>query len=92
MRGYKKKVILIKNTGSDMFEEAFFVLKSDNKEEKRQINLTRDMVYEANRVIDEKVVDDRKRKSAVILASIISFLSGALISVSVCTVLILCLR
>ncbi|MBO5908370.1 MAG: hypothetical protein J6Q67_01085 [Clostridia bacterium] len=92
MRGYKKKVILIKNTGSDMFEEAFFVLKSDNKEENRQINLTRDMVYEANRVIDEKVVDDRKRKSAVILASLISFLSGALISVSVCTVLILCLR
>ena len=92
MRGYKKKVILIKNTGSDMFEEAFFVLKSDNKEENRQINLTRDMVYEANKVIDEKVADDRKRKSAVILASLISFLSGALISVSVCTVLILCLR
>ena len=92
MRGYKKKVIFIKNTGSEMFEEAFFVLKSDSKEEKKQKKLTRDMVYEANRVIDEKIDSDRKRKICIALTGIISFLCGALISVSVCTVLILCLR
>lgn len=50
------------------------------------------MVYEANRVIDEKIDSDRKRKICIALTGIISFLCGALISVSVCTVLILCLR
>ena len=91
MKQKKKRVIFIKSAGSDMFEEAFFVLKSDKKEENRQENFTRDMVYEANRVIDEKIGNDRKRRVGLLLTGVISFLSGALISMSAATVLILCL-
>ena len=91
MRGYKKKVIYVKSADCDIFDNAFFVLKSDKKEEKDSKNFTRDMVLEANRVIDEKIGNDKKRRITQILIGVISFLIGALISMSASTVLILAL-
>lgn len=87
----KKKVIFVKSAGSDIFEEAYFVLKSDKKKENRQNNLTRDIVCEANRIIDEKIGNDRKRKHTIFFIGALSFLFGALTSMSVALVLILCL-
>ena len=49
------------------------------------------MVYEANRVIDEKIDSDRKRKAALCLTALLSFLFGAFVTLSVYTVLFLCL-
>lgn len=51
MRGYQRKVIHIKNTGSYLFDEAYFVLSRDGE----SLELGEDdMVTEANRIIDDK--------------------------------------
>lgn len=92
MNKEKKKIIFIKSADSDIFDEAYFVLKSAKREEKGRNNLTRDMVYEANRVIEEKIGNDRKRKAALCLTAFIFFILGAFISLSVTVILILCLK
>lgn len=50
MRGYQKKVIYLKNTGSRNFEEAYFVLRSDIDSPKISEG---EMIREANIIIDE---------------------------------------
>ena len=50
MRGCQKKVVYFKNTGSKIFDEAYFVI-SDKPENKRVIS--DDMIAEANRIIEE---------------------------------------
>ena len=50
MRGYQKKVIYLKNTGSRNFEEAYFVLRSDIDSPKISEG---EMIKEANTIIDE---------------------------------------
>ena len=91
MNKEKKKIIFIKSTGSDIFEEAYFVLKSTKFDGKYRENLTRDMVQEANRVIDEKIGAERKRRLILILSALGSFIFGAFLSLTVACVLILCL-
>lgn len=49
MRGYQKKVIYLKNTGSSMFEEAYFIVKPEHKKNAS----TTEMVDEANRILEE---------------------------------------
>ena len=51
MRGYQRKVIHIKNTGSYLFDEAYFVLSRDGEELRLGED---DMVTEANRIINDK--------------------------------------
>ena len=51
MRGYEKKIIHLKNTGSRYFEEAYFIVK-DNKNE-RCTSDKEFMVDEATRIIEE---------------------------------------
>lgn len=51
MKGYQRKVIHIKNTGSYLFDEAYFVLSRDGE----SLRLGEDdMVTEANRIINDK--------------------------------------
>ena len=51
MRGYQRKVIHIKNTGSYLFDEAYLVLSRDG--EALRIGED-DMVTEADRIINDK--------------------------------------
>ena len=50
VRGCQKKIVYLKNTGSEVFDEAYFVIS-----EKAPVdNITEcDMVEEANRILDE---------------------------------------
>ena len=48
LKGIQKNVMVIKLTGSSLFETAFFVLRRDAKEPKHG-----EMVREANRIISE---------------------------------------
>ena len=50
MRGYQKKVIYVKNTGSRHFEEAYFVLRPDSEGASASPD---SMILEANRIINE---------------------------------------
>ena len=58
MRGYQKKVIFLKDTGSHLFDEAYFVVS--RKGEEAHIEQS-DMVYEANRIIKESLSDKELR-------------------------------
>lgn len=53
IKGCRKNVVWIRNTGSDMFEEAYFIV-SDKKTEKNTTDC--DMLTEANRLIAESPV------------------------------------
>lgn len=84
MKGYQKKVIYMKNTGSRHFEEAYFVLRSDSEKENSS---GIDMIEEANRIIEENF-DQRKRG---ILYSgrwyILAFLVGCVLTFVGCAIL-----
>lgn len=49
-KGYKRRVIVVKDTKSRLFDSAYFVLREDASEE--NVN---DMVKEASRIISENV-------------------------------------
>lgn len=72
MRGYQKRVIYLKNTGSDFFKEAYFVIEEDKKTTNSS---TKDLVDEANKIIDENFYrrKNRKIKKAV---PYLAFLAG----------------
>ena len=58
MRGYQKKVIFLKDTGSHLFEEAYFVVS--RKGEEANIGQS-DMIFEANRIIKESLQNKESR-------------------------------
>lgn len=53
MRGYQKRVIYMKNTGSSLFEEAYFIIRSGS--ENSCAATEAGMVEEANRIIKENI-------------------------------------
>ena len=57
MRGYQRRVIYLKNTGSALFDEAYFVVK-ENGGARAQSG---DMVSEATRIIKENSGAKKKR-------------------------------
>ena len=85
MRGYQKKVIFLKDTGSHLFDEAYFVIS--RKGEEAEICKS-DMIFEANRIIKESLGDREKRlkrKNRLFsLATILPFFVGAIITLSIC--------
>lgn len=56
MRGYQKRVIYMKNPGSAVFEEAYFVIKEGNHSSPSG----QDIIKEANRIIEENVSGGKK--------------------------------
>lgn len=81
MKGCQKKVIFIKNTGSRMFDEAYFIISRKSEDSRIEQD---DMVLEANRIIDDSLdgtepgrARDRIRK---ILGYLIPFSAGVVIS------------
>lgn len=81
MRAYQKKVIFLKNTGSELFDEAYFVISCD---ENRRIFSHATMVSEARRIIEENFEEKKRRIKIFSPVSILSFLVGSLISVLAC--------
>lgn len=78
MKGYQKRVIYLKNTGSEIFDEALFFVKTDG--EGRSIE-HKDMVSEANRIIDESLGNytTEGRGRSGLLGFIVPFLLGVLL-------------
>lgn len=82
VRGCQKKIIYLKNTQSDLFDEAYFVIK--NNIDDVRVNEC-DMVEEANRILEESffVETQKSRFKTVVLffkKNIIPFLVGIIIS------------
>lgn len=78
MRGYQRRVIFLKNTGSALFEEAYFVMRSEEMAEGKS---EADMVSEATRIIEENFGKRKKRRKIPrLLTLLFSFLGGALLT------------
>ena len=73
-KGCEKRMIMLKNTGSELFEEAYFILNS-----KKSSSVSHnDMIKEANRIISDNniaIPKEHKPKTGII-QYIIGFLSG----------------
>ena len=89
MRGYQKKVIFLKNTGSHLFDEAYFIVSREGEEAKvGQSN----MVLEANRIIRESIWDSEQSgrgDGGKIKTFLLPFFLGALISAVVSVICLL---
>ena len=86
MRGYQKKVIFLKDTGSSLFDEAYFVISRKGEEAEL---CKSDMIFEANRIIKESLGDREKRlkgKKRLLRADVIlPFFIGAVVALVICT-------
>jgi hypothetical protein len=83
VRGCQKKIIYLKNSGSNFFEEAYFVIKNNSQYE--EISEC-DMIEEANRIVKESFFSEEKQgvvKRLLSLAkrSVLPFLIGAVLGV-----------
>jgi hypothetical protein len=79
VKGYQKRVIYLKNTGSEIFDEALFFVRAENNNT-RQVEYN-DMVNEANRIIDESLGNYGKkgRGRSRLLGFVVPFLLGVLL-------------
>ena len=72
LRGYQKRVIYLKNTGSEIFKEAYFVLE----DEKRVSSSSKKaLVDEANKIIDENFYF-KKSKKFIKIIPYVCFIGG----------------
>ena len=83
VRGCQKKMVYLKNTDSEVFEEAYFVLTDKGTD----IGLSeRDMLKEINRILDECVSEEKTPKGVKIKAFIknkaLPFLIGIIVGIS----------
>lgn len=84
MRGYQKKVIYVKNTGSRHFEEAYFVLRPDSEGASASPD---SMILEANRIINENF---KKRREGFFYSKkwhILAFLLGCATTLALCFII-----
>lgn len=63
MRGYQKRIIHLKNTGSDMFEEAYFVVKETVTTKGGCEGHS--IIDEANRIIEENCIVGKRKNGSV---------------------------
>lgn len=75
IKGAQKRMIVVKTADSEIFEEAYFVLRKSNTGEGE------DMVREANRIIEESGTRRKKSTSGRLLPviSVSCFLCGGLL-------------
>lgn len=62
VRGYQRRIIHLKNTESEMFDEAFFLVNERNSARVGE----KELIREANRIVDESLRNrDSKRKRMI---------------------------
>ena len=84
LRGYQKKIIFLKNLGSDVFDEAYLVINERYEKEKA---VKKNIVIEAEKIINESLdrVSGRRRiKGKQLCTVIISFIIGVAIGAGIC--------
>jgi hypothetical protein len=64
-KGIQKRIILLKNTGSDYFEEAYFIIKDEADGKSVPSGDENDMIKEANRIISETFSSGRCLNTSV---------------------------
>ncbi len=74
VKGARKNIVILKNTGSELFEEAHFILR-----EGKICHTELDLLREANRILEENKEETKKRSGAALraLSFLLPFLLGA---------------
>lgn len=77
IKGCSRQVIVLKNTGSDLFEEAYFIVKSGGCAAKHD-----DLLLEANRIIHSKAAPAKtaERNAPKFIQLILGFVLGILLA------------
>ena len=82
MKGSEKKIIYVKDTGSTIFEEAYFVIRR-GVDERAPRPTENDMVQEATRIITQNgAAYPATRRRTRRIARLITFLAGAVTAAS----------
>ena len=89
VRGCQKKIIYLKSTGSEVFDEAYFVLSDKTPEETKG---ECDMVEEANRILNECIsISENKsfflKLKDFVKTTVIPFVTGMFVGI-ICIMLI----
>ena len=71
LRGCKRNMIVLRGTGSDLFEEAYFVVKEEAERRSES-----DMLEEAERIIDKSRPEKSREAKRAWLFSFFAFLFG----------------
>ena len=87
MKGYQKKVIYLKNTGSRIFDEAVFFVSREGEEQRLGHG---DMVVEASRIIEESLGKENSRGRDA-KRGFFAFLPPFLVGVFVCSLAVVIL-
>ena len=77
MRAKKRSVVMVKGESDSIYEEAYFILKNELSETHE--NVTRDMVSEANKIIESSFEFEKKKKNKNFTGYVFFLLLGALI-------------
>ncbi len=80
IKGAQKKMIVVRTADSPIFEEAYFVMRKGGSCEER------DMIDEANRIIDASGARRREKRrdaSRALIISICSFMGGSVIGAAI---------
>ena len=81
LKGCNKRVVYMKNTDSDMFEEAYFIVRAKHTPHSSE----RDMVAEAERIIRESATEKKRGRRRA--RTLFSYLMGILSATVFYTVL-----
>ena len=87
IKGCQKKIIFIKDTGSDFFEEAYFILKTDTPLSDEDET---DMVKVATKIVNNSFAPSVKtNKKIKIRPCVRNFILGGLLGAAVCAAIFL---
>lgn len=82
IKGCQKRIVFLKDTGSDYFEEAYFVIKPS-------VNpINTDIVSEATRIVNSSLKDTYKRRRFLSLPSLfLGLFSGIGLTLLLCLII-----
>ncbi len=80
LKGCRKQMIVLRGTGSEIFDEAYFVLKKSGEREFSHELGKKSMLLEANRILEENRMGDSARgKSYYLIRYLLFFISGIIL-------------
>ena len=83
VKGYKRNIVLLKDTNSEIFDMAYFIMKDDLREK----NI--DIIGEANRILEENTCPAKRKKKHNFIPCALSFSLGAVITALVMTLIVI---
>ena len=86
VKGYQRKMICVKQTGSEWFEEAYFLLRQDTEEPLYDEEC---LIREANRIVSEQRRGESRPVSHMLRQRLFWSLLGAAVAFLLCAVVLL---